>query len=103
MSKQTTTETPKKKGREKGKPVRTGFELDSANLHPVNAAICKRFRQLWEESGLTQEDFAKENNLNTVYVKQAAQGRFTPSHSVIYDLAQKYRKSVDWFYSAPIY
>jgi ribosome-binding protein aMBF1 (putative translation factor) len=105
MKEQTTTQeqTKPKKGAPKGKPRKTNHQLDSINLHPVNEAIWKRIRELWESTGQTQEGFAKENNWDLPYVKGVMQGRFTPSHAVLYELGAKYKKSMDWFYSKPIY
>jgi DNA-binding XRE family transcriptional regulator len=97
-------EQPKKRlGRPKGTPKPSSKELDSVNLSPVNRTICERFRQVRNESGLTQEAFAKELQVSIPYIKGVEQGRFTPSHAVLYDMARKYRKSMDWFYGLTVY
>jgi DNA-binding transcriptional regulator YiaG len=97
-------EQPKKiLGRPKGTSKPSAIELDSANLSPVNRTICERFRIIRNESGLTQEAFAKELEVSIPYIKGVEQGRFTPSHAVLYDMARKYRKSLDWFYGLTVY
>lgn len=92
-----------KRGRPKGKPAVNTASLDSANLAPVNKTICERFKQVRMEAGVTQEAFAKELQVSHPYVKGVEQGRFTPSHAVLYDMAIKYKKSMDWFYGLTLY
>jgi DNA-binding XRE family transcriptional regulator len=90
-----------KQGRKKGSksgPLIRPILLDSINLSPVNKTICERFRQIRMEAELTQDAFAKELDVSIPYIKGVEQGRFTPSHAVLYDLAVKYRRSMNWLY-----
>jgi transcriptional regulator with XRE-family HTH domain len=64
----------------------------------ASASLCKRFRQIRKEAGLTQQAFGEEINVGLPYVKAIEQGRFAPSHQLILEVSKKFRRSLNWLY-----
>lgn len=64
----------------------------------VNRIIRERIRQIRIEANLTQPKFAESLNSNLAYIKAIEQGKFTPSNVFLNDLANTYRRSLDWIF-----
>lgn len=72
--------------------------LDAANLSDVNRNIIHNFIRIRKAAGLTQTQFAESIDVGLTYIKALEQGRFTPTHSVILDVSNIYKRTIDWIY-----
>lgn len=58
--------------------------------------ICRRFKKLRAETGLTQPEFGKGLKLTRSAVNAIEQGRYCPSIETIKLIKKKFNKSYDW-------
>jgi DNA-binding XRE family transcriptional regulator len=85
-------------GRPKDVPTKAYEVKKTPYESEINRVIRERIKRIRIEANLTQEKFAESLNSNLAYIKAIEQGKFTPSNIFLNDLANTYRRSLDWIF-----
>lgn len=67
-----------------------------ADNKPVNKPLCKRFKIIRNEAGLTQEQYAEHLQITRSAVNAIEHFRYTPTLDIIVAIHKKFKRSYEF-------